>query len=111
VTEDWKEPGLLIMKLLLCKICNDIFNLSTKQEKACSCGMTRGRYLDEINAEYSGKWAVPLGLANPSLVSALRRQPRKAPGANFVAFVIEKDCPTFRKKKKTAKRLTVSPGS
>lgn len=87
------------MKLLLCRECNDIFNLRM-EEKKCGCGKTSGRYTDEVNAEYRGP-AVPLGFTNSSLAGAVRRRTRFGPGKTFVAFVIERVCPTFVKLKES----------
>jgi len=60
------------MKLLMCTECNDIFNLKYKT-KACTCGKTEGRYVDDLNATYSGP-AIPIGFANTSFLEACRRQ-------------------------------------
>lgn len=67
------------------------------EERSCFCGKSKGKYLDNLYAEYSGP-AIPIGFANFSFVQALRNQPDKAPGKTFEAFVIEKNCPTFKKK-------------
>ena len=83
------------MKLLLCTECKDIFNLSMEQ-KICSCGKTKGQYIDHLNAEYEGP-AVPLGFANFSFYHAVKKQPEEGFGKEFTAFVIEKQCPTFVK--------------
>ncbi|MCM3031397.1 hypothetical protein [Niallia sp. MER 6] len=82
------------MKLLLCKKCNHIFSL-TLQERLCECKATKGRYIDEQNAVYSGKYAVPLGFTNTSLLSAIKNQPQSGSGELFTAFVIPRDCSTF----------------
>ena len=85
------------MKLLMCTECNDIFNLKYKT-KACTCGKTEGRYVDDLNATYSGP-AIPIGFANASFLEASRRQTfmnileqdskdSRKPGAEFVAFII-----------------------
>jgi len=84
------------MKLLLCLKCNDIFNLDY-HEKSCTCGDTKGKYNDKVNAEYSGKHAVPLGFDNLSIAHAINRQPKSGWGSRFTAFVIPKKCPTFTK--------------
>ncbi len=84
------------MKLLLCLKCNDIFNLSYKV-KTCSCGETGGQYTDQLNAEYWGFSAVPLGFENRSLRDALIHQPHNGLGARFTAFVIPKQCDTMLK--------------
>ena len=60
------------MKLLICKICNSVFNLTNKS-KSCECGKTTGHYTDTINAVYSGP-AIPIGFANTSLLNAIELQ-------------------------------------
>ncbi|MFD1606465.1 MAG: hypothetical protein ABF649_17660 [Bacillus sp. (in: firmicutes)] len=82
------------MKLLLCKKCNHIFSLAS-QERICECNATKGRYIDEINAVYSGEFVVPLGFTNTSLLNAIKNQPQTGLGELFTAFVIPKDCSTF----------------
>lgn len=84
------------MKLLLCRKCQDVIRLLDEPRK-CSCGNVSGNYLDELNAVYSGEYAVPLGFANSTLFEAISNQPEKGMGYNFKAFVIAKDCNTFWK--------------
>lgn len=88
------------MKLLLCKNCQDVIRLVQEETRTCRCGKVSGKYLDDLNAVYSGKEAVPLGFANSSLVEALRNQPEEGWGKEFTAFVIPKKCYTFEKVKK-----------
>lgn len=85
------------MKLLMCKNCGDVFNLGFKT-KTCACGKTSGKYLDNINAEYSGKYAIPLGFNNFELTTAIQLQPTKGNGFEFCAFVIPEKCDTFIRK-------------
>ncbi len=85
------------MKLLLCLKCNDIFSLDFF-EKSCSCGSTKGKYLDQKFAEYCGEFAVPLGISNPSLINAIKNQPHEGMGELINAFIIPKNCPTFFRK-------------
>ena len=85
------------MKMLFCANCNDIFNLNTYM-KNCICGMTMGRYIDKVNAEYYGEYAYPLGFTNESLKKALITQPNQGLGSRFEAFVIPKNCLTMKKK-------------
>ncbi|MEW4309469.1 hypothetical protein [Rossellomorea marisflavi] len=85
------------MKLLLCLNCNDVFSLSS-QLKKCSCGKTKGQYMDNINAIYEGESALPLGISNTSLKDAVLNQPDRGMGKEFIAFTIPRDCPTFIKK-------------
>jgi len=86
------------MKLLVCRKCNDIFNLSRKDKK-CSCGETGGKYVDELNAEIFGD-CQPIGIANGSFRQAYQIQkyedslPKKkdecCKGVEFTAFFIPK---------------------
>lgn len=85
------------MKLLYCGYCGDVFNIGYESKK-CSCGRTSGLYLDNVNARYSGKHAVPLGFANNSFDNALKRQPNSGMGKEFSAFVIPVICDTFVKR-------------
>jgi len=84
------------MKLIFCKECTDVVRLKTSKIKYCDCGQSYGMYTDELNAWYQGP-CVPLGFANSTFLRALQNQPESGWGENFDAFVIEKDCPTFRK--------------
>ena len=83
------------MKLILCKNCSDVFKLS-QMMRSCKCGMAKGRYLNDIDAEYSGPSAVPLGFSNSTLVRAIDNQPEDGLGSEFIAFVIPKECPTMK---------------
>lgn len=85
------------MKLLMCLECNDIFNLDLS-EKSCRCGRSKGKYINQQLAEYTGKSAVPLGFSNPSLIQAIKEQPKEGMGKEFAAFVIPKNCKTFFKR-------------
>lgn len=85
------------MKLLLCKNCGDVFSISTQKEKTCSCGKTTGMYTDNLNAWYTGDFAVPIGFANTDFNFALRVQPQSGIGQTFTAFIIPKVCETFKK--------------
>ncbi|KGR83649.1 hypothetical protein [Lysinibacillus boronitolerans] len=85
------------MKLLMCLECNDIFNLDLS-EKICSCGRSKGKYINQQLAEYTGKSAVPLGFSNPSFIQAIKDQPNEGMGKEFTAFVIPKNCETFFRK-------------
>ena len=85
-----------MMKLLMCRSCGDVFSLDYK-EKWCKCKGISGKYLDDLNAEYHGEDAIPLGFANNSIREAIRKQPKNGMGYNFNAFVIPKECNTFVK--------------
>ena len=82
------------MKLLMCLECNDIFNLDLS-EKSCSCGRSKGKYINQQLAKYTGKSAVPLGFSNSSFIQAIKDQPKEGMGKEFTAFVIPKNCETF----------------
>lgn len=85
------------MKLLFCKKCQDVFKLDLF-ERSCKCGNVKGHYIDELNAEYSGKYALPLGFSNQDLMRAIRKQPHDGLGEKFTAFVIPKKCPTYKRR-------------
>ena len=87
------------MKLILCKKCQDVVRLVEEQTRHCKCGECGGYYFDEINAVYWGEYASPLGFDNSSLVYAINNQPQEGMGERFDAFVIPKQCPTFKKVK------------
>jgi hypothetical protein len=84
------------MKLLFCKSCQDVIRL-IDTERSCRCGSTRGRYVNETLAVYSGADAVPIGFANRSFARAVRSQPRSGNGLVFEAFVIAAECDTFER--------------
>lgn len=62
------------MKLLFCTECEDIIRLKTGNLKKCDCGRISGRYIDEINAVYSGP-AYPIGIDNNYFAQAIRCYP------------------------------------
>lgn len=82
------------MKLIFCPHCYDVVTL-TLQTRYCACKKSSGEYLDELNAVYSGD-AVPLGIANLSFTKAVLEQPDLGDGKEFKAFVIPKQCDTFK---------------
>ena len=88
------------MKLLYCKTCGTVFSLLEYLKYCPGCEECCGRYIDKVNAVWLGD-AIPIGFANSSFQKALANQPEKHTGPKcgerFEAFVIEKDCPTFRK--------------
>ncbi len=86
-------------KLLVCLKCGDIYNLR-HEEKSCKCGETSGKYINDLDAEYSGPAQV-IGFANNSFRAAYKRQkyedeyinPHKSlkdccMGVEFTAFMI-----------------------
>jgi hypothetical protein len=54
---------------------------------------------DDLNAVYGGD-AVPLGIANSTLHTAIACQPEGGRGKYFEAFVIPKQCSTFERIKR-----------
>lgn len=58
------------MKLLMCRVCGDIFNLSY-QLKQCSCGKVKGLYVNSRDAEVNGE-GFSLAIGNGALENALR---------------------------------------
>lgn len=86
------------MKLLFCANCNDVFAIH-KQEKSCLCGKTKGHYVDNINAVYSGSGAVPIGFHNQSFIRSLLQRPQEGMGKEFTAFVIPYTNPSFKEEK------------
>jgi hypothetical protein len=85
------------MKLIFCTECHDIIRL-TKVSHTCTCGKSRGIYLDDVQAEYYGP-AVPLGIDNTSFINAVMNQPDRGMGKLFTGFVIPVECKTFKKGK------------
>ena len=90
------SDGNGLMKLIICTNCQDVFKLD-RVIRSCKCGDCKGRYLNNIDAEYSGSSAVPLGFKNSSLVNAIKNQPESGLGKEFFAFVIPQECPTMRR--------------
>ena len=84
------------MKLLWCKACGDVFSLQ-RHVKWCSCKKTAGVYRDNVNAEYFGENAVPVGFHNRLFLNAVAQQPEEGMGKNFEAFIIPKKCPTLKR--------------
>jgi hypothetical protein len=79
------------MKLLFCFTCNDVVKLNLV-DRTCSCGQTRGKYLDDKNAEIKGP-GVLIALNNRTLEDAVRsykKNPRLLPQPTFhAAFISE----------------------
>ena len=83
------------MKLLYCPTCHDVRKLGYTWT-SCQCGEVRGRYVDNINAEWNGKGSL-LGFANSSLTQALLNRDLPLPGGlghRFEAFTIPVTAPT-----------------
>lgn len=86
------------MKFIRCTECTDIIKLFS-EPRSCKCGKSSGRYTDKVNAVYSGP-AIPIGFGNNSFDHAIQNQPFDGVmGLRFYAFVIPKNCETFRKVK------------
>jgi len=90
------------MKLLYCKKCGNIFNLILYEEKSCECGSTKGKYVDMLNAEYSGEFAVPLAVWNSTFIRTITFQPEEdipesSGGRPMTWYVVPKKCKTFRR--------------
>jgi hypothetical protein len=85
-----------MMKLLRCNKCLDVFSIHY-DVRECSCGETSGKYFEDgLHAIYKGD-CTPLGFANGSFRQAIHNQPEKGWGEDFTAFVIQKECDTFKK--------------
>ena len=82
------------MKLLFCPNCTDVFNLVLDKEKSCSCGQTKGKYIDKLNAVYEGS-GIPIGFNNTQFTYALRQKYQKDLILEFTAFTISSTSPTF----------------
>ena len=64
------------MKLIYCVECRSMVVLNY-DKKTCPCGLSFGYYKDQSNAVFGGL-ATPVGIANPDLIDAARRFPRKS---------------------------------
>jgi len=67
-------------------------------EKSCRCGRSKGKYINQQLAEYTGEFTMPLGFSNSSLIKAIKDQPNEGLGKEFTAFVVPKKCETFFKR-------------
>ena len=103
------------MKLLYCEKCQDVVRLIEK-ERTCRCGLSGGRYIDDLNAEYWGDSAYPIGFANTSFLAAknaikacrvVKDERLKAlihdEDRVFIAFTIPDVCETMKKVRKPRK--------
>ena len=95
------------MKLLYCKNCQSIFNLSFKI-KTCECKQTKGKYINNSEAVYCGQYAKPMGLNNRDMAIELEKTTSKhiallkeMKGKYIQCWFIRKDdcCSTFIKVK------------
>lgn len=86
------------MKLLYCPSCLEVFSLDYT-EKKCKCGKTKGKYIDDLYAEYEG--GIPLGFNNHSFIPAVSNQSKYGMGEKFEAFIIPENCRTFKEREGT----------
>jgi len=86
------------MKLIVCSLCRDARALRPAHRAACACGQSWGMYSEDgVKAEYGGL-AIPVEICSESLALAMRRR-RKDDHYPWgvLAYLVEADCPTFRK--------------
>lgn len=83
------------MKLLYCLECHDVVRLHRKT-RACECGLTGGRYVDDSQAEVFGD-GVPFALQNTDFHAALTRRTDDWPGTWFRGFVIPRNADNITK--------------
>lgn len=77
------------MKLIECRNCGDLFNLSG-HEKKCECGQSRGAYIDNVKAWVSGP-VVVLGIVGSSYAQAQvnhEYMANRSRGWRFDAFIV-----------------------
>lgn len=89
------------MKLLLCVKCSDVFVLRENKKRACSCGLSDGEYVDDLNAEVTGPCIV-IGFSNHSLLRTIRTQMSNGDqddgnGRRFEAFIIPESAPSVKR--------------
>lgn len=79
------------MKLVFCPECNDMVNL-VATKRSCECGQSSGTMFANGKAVIEGKGKA-IGVPTFSLLSALRRKPRKGElGEPFKGFVLSDAC-------------------
>lgn len=85
------------MKLLLCthKDCHDVIRL-VKEERTCACGRTKGHYINDREAVYTGRYAQPLVIEDLSLIHAIHHRDARM-NKSFAAYVPRKDIHSFIK--------------
>lgn len=87
------------MKLIHCKPCGDLFNL-THRYRQCACGVSAGYYQkDGINAVVIGDCWV-LDICNVSYLLAVAKHhanPTQDMGYGFSAFIIPENAPTVKR--------------
>jgi hypothetical protein len=91
------------MKLLHCANCEDVFSLRPAFENeavqigSCSCGKTKGLFVDAFKAVYSGPNCQPIIIRNESLYSSLHRKQEKGRSTDLTAYVPDDRQAHFRK--------------
>jgi hypothetical protein len=99
------------MKFLFCPDCQDVVRL-IETERYCQCGKIHGRYVNKLNAEFTGN-ATVLGFDNLSLARALHAQRhfgdlqiRK--GRVFEAFIVPISARSVTKRKEQAQVIEIA---
>lgn len=64
---DYDRP----MKLMLCRFCADVVALRPEVERACLCGRSRGRYLDDRSTAVQTEGTISIALNNHDLRDAI----------------------------------------
>lgn len=92
------------MKLVLCMNCHDVFKLSKRFVRSCSCGTSWGEYLEDgLNSRVSDNdYTVVLGFDNNTLAQAIVAQQtygdqKDGRGRVFDAFVIPNNTETVKR--------------
>ncbi len=103
------------MKLLWCKNCRTVINLTDK-EKKCECGKIGGNYTDKTNAVYWGKDAVPFAIDNYSFFSRINNNVKGNEvydswhgKGKIQCWLLEEGEPNFSHIKKVKKPREVKP--
>jgi hypothetical protein len=76
-----------------------------KKRRTCACGSSSGVYLaDGLHAEFSGDWAVPLGLDNNTLKWGAANYADFAMSSRIDAWIIPVSSDRIKKVKECSKR-------
>lgn len=67
-----------------------IYLISIFMKKSCSCGRSKGKYINQQLAEYTGEFSLPIGFSNSSLIQTIKDQPIEGLGKEFAVFVTPK---------------------
>ena len=82
------------MKLIHCPHCYDLVALH-REKRFCECRKCWGYYVNTVDAEIS-KDAIPIGIANSSMIRAIDNRPDSGWGETFEAFVIPRECASIK---------------